>query len=90
VIQRCKKVYANLSVPADGFKGQCGSCPYGWASLVKSWSKNRANPQVPGLAFSDLIVYLRGKKAGDKAILQVQRGGQTLEIAVVLSEKPIG
>ncbi|WP_424950900.1 S1C family serine protease [Deinococcus sp.] len=36
-----------------------------------------------------LIAYLRGKSVGDRVTLKVQRGGQTLNVSVVLSAKPV-
>ncbi|MGY2893235.1 trypsin-like peptidase domain-containing protein [Deinococcus sp. UYEF24] len=36
-----------------------------------------------------LIAYLRGKGVGDRVTLKVQRGGQTLNVSVLLSAKPV-
>ena len=36
-----------------------------------------------------LIAYLRGKAVGDRVTLKVQRGGQTLNVSVLLSAKPV-
>ena len=35
-----------------------------------------------------LIAYLRGKQVGERVTLKVQRGGQTLDISVLLSARP--
>ena len=35
-----------------------------------------------------LIAYLRGKQVGERVTLKVQRGGQTLNIPVLLSARP--
>lgn len=36
-----------------------------------------------------LVAYLRGKQVGDRVTLKVQRSGQTLNVPVVLSAKPV-
>ena len=36
-----------------------------------------------------LIAYLRGKGVGDRVTLKVQRGGQTLNVSVLLSARPV-